>query len=132
MKWFKKSILFLVMSVSILCETVYAQQTLIDVKIDSAAILIGEQTKLHLTVTTDKDRPVQLLLPTDTLMRGVEVLEESTPDSTLIENDRLLIKQEDTVAQTIEYKRAHICRSLDLQVFGFRFGIMLEEYDRIL
>lgn len=94
MKWFKKSILFLVMSVSILCETVYAQQTLIDVKIDSAAILIGEQTKLHLTITTDKDRPVQLLLPTDTLMRGVEVLEVSTPDSTLIENDRLLIKQD--------------------------------------
>ena len=94
MKWFKKSILFLVMSVSILCETVYAQQTLIDVKIDSAAILIGEQTKLHLTVTTDKDRPVQLLLPTDTLMRGVEVLEVSMPDSTLIENDRLLIKQD--------------------------------------
>ena len=74
--------------------TAYAQQTLIDVTIDSAAILIGEQTKLHLTVTADKDRPVQLLLPADTLMRGVEVLDISRPDSSLIENDRLVIKQD--------------------------------------
>lgn len=71
-----------------------AQRTLIDVKVDSAAILIGEQTVLHLTVTTDKDRPVQIVIPTDTLMRGVEVLDLSKADSSVIENDRLLIKQD--------------------------------------
>lgn len=71
-----------------------AQQTLIDVKIDSAAILIGEQTVLHLTVTTDKDKPVQIVIPNDTLMRGVEVLSLSKADSSVIENDRLLIKQD--------------------------------------
>lgn len=71
-----------------------AQQTLIDVKIDSAAILIGEQTVLHLTVTADKDKPVQIVIPNDTLMRGVEVLNLSMPDSTLIDNERLLIKQD--------------------------------------
>ncbi|GHU82579.1 hypothetical protein FACS189415_3260 [Bacteroidia bacterium] len=73
---------------------VSAQRTLIDVKIDSATILIGEQTVLHLTITTDKDRPVQLVIPGDTLMRGVEVLSFSKPDSTIIENNRLLIKQD--------------------------------------
>ena len=72
----------------------FAQQTLIDVKIDSAAILIGEQTKLHLTLTTDKDKQVQVLIPADTLMRGVEVLERSKPDTTWIENDRMLVKQD--------------------------------------
>ena len=71
-----------------------AQQTLIDVKIDSAAILIGEQTVLHLTVTADKDKAVQLVIPRDTLMAGVEVLEIPKADSTLIENDRLLIEQD--------------------------------------
>lgn len=71
-----------------------AQRTLIDVAIDSAAILIGEQTTLRLTVTTDKNQPVQVLIPRDTLMRGVELLEVSKPDSTLIENDRLVIKQD--------------------------------------
>ena len=72
----------------------YAQQTLVDVRVDSAAILIGEQTVLHLTVTTDKDKAVQLVIPRDTLMAGVEVLEIPKADSTLIENDRLLIKQD--------------------------------------
>ena len=40
----------------------FAQRTLIDVAIDSAAILIGEQTTLHMTVTADKDRPVRVLI----------------------------------------------------------------------
>lgn len=70
-----------------------AQNALVDVRIDSAAILIGEQTALHLTVTTAKDKPVRILIPTDTLMKGVEILSVSAPDSTLIENDKLVIKQ---------------------------------------
>lgn len=94
MKLVKKSILFLSMAFALAVGNVQAQQTLIDVAIDSAAILIGEQTTLHLTVTADKDRPVQILVPADTLMRGVEVLDRSKPDTTVIENDRLLIKQD--------------------------------------
>lgn len=94
MKVIKKSILFLVMAASLAGGKAYAQKTLIDVAIDSAAILIGEQTTLHLTVTADKDRPVQIVIPNDTLMAGVEVLNLSKPDSTEIENNRLLIKQD--------------------------------------
>ncbi len=95
MKIVKKSILFLIFIQSLIGGgQLFAQRTLIDVKIDSAAILIGEQTLLHLTVTTDKDKNVQILIPADTLMRGVEVLTASIPDSTIIENDRLLIKQD--------------------------------------
>jgi hypothetical protein len=91
----KKNILFLVLFHILLLEgELFAQKTLIDVKIDSAAILIGEQTLLHLTVTTDKDRNVQIMVPGDTLMRGVEILGISEPDSSLIENNRLLIKQD--------------------------------------
>lgn len=94
MKLIKKSILLLVLAtICLFSSKAYAQQTLIDVKIDSAAILIGEQTVLHLTVTTDKDKDVRLLIPRDTLMAGVEVLEVPKADSSLIENDRLLIKQ---------------------------------------
>ena len=95
MKWIR-NILFplLIMSFCGVENYAFAQQTLIDVKIDSAAILIGEQTKLHLTLTTDKDKQVQVLIPADTLMRGVEVLERSKPDTTWIENDRMLVKQD--------------------------------------
>ena len=95
MKWIR-NILFPLLIVAF-CGVenyAFAQQTLIDVKIDSAAILIGEQTKLHLTLTTDKDKQVQVLIPADTLMRGVEVLERSKPDTTWIENDRMLVKQD--------------------------------------
>lgn len=79
---------------SIFATEATAQRTLIDVEIDSAAILIGEQTTLHLTVTADKDRPVSIVIPNDTLMAGVEVLNLSKADSSVIENDRLVIKQD--------------------------------------
>ena len=85
MKLIKKSILFLVAAASLAGGKAYAQRPLIDVAIDSAAILIGEQTTLHLTVTADKDRPVQIVIP---------VLNLSKADSTEIENDRLVIKQD--------------------------------------
>ena len=95
MKLMRKSVLFLLL---VLCPflgtSVFAQRTLIDVAIDSAAILIGEQTTLHMTVTADKDRPVRVLIPADTLMSGVEILNISKPDSAIIENDRLVIKQD--------------------------------------
>lgn len=94
MKLIKKSILFLILAASLAGGKASAQRTLIDVTVDSAAILIGEQTVMHLTVTADKDRPVQIVIPNDTLMQGVEVLNLSKPDSSVIENDRLLIKQD--------------------------------------
>ena len=75
-------------------NAVAQQRPLIDVSIDSAAILIGEQTVLHLTVTADQDRPVQVIIPNDTLMAGVELLNLSKADSTQIENNRLVIKQD--------------------------------------
>lgn len=95
MKLIKKSILFFTLAASLVAGgQAYAQKTLIDVAIDSAAILIGEQTTLHLTVTSDNGRSVQIVIPNDTLMAGVEVLNLSKPDSTVIENNRLLIKQD--------------------------------------
>ncbi|MCD8269594.1 MAG: hypothetical protein LUD46_14840 [Parabacteroides sp.] len=93
-KLIHKSFLLIIALLLLAGGKVSAQRTLIDVKVDSAAILIGEQTVLHLTVTTDKDKPVQIVIPTDTLMRGVEVLDLSKADSSVIENDRLLIRQD--------------------------------------
>lgn len=94
MKLIKKSILFLLLTASLAGGKAYAQKTLIDLSVDSAAILIGEQTTLHVTVTSDNGRPVQIVIPNDTLMQGVEVLNLSKADSTVIENNRLLIKQD--------------------------------------
>lgn len=94
MRLIKKTIMLVMGAALIFSMEARAQRTLIDVEIDSAAILIGEQTTLHLTVTADKDRPVSIVIPNDTLMAGVEVLNLSKADSSLIENNRLLIKQD--------------------------------------
>ena len=90
----KSTWLLIVAGAFFLCNTLSAQRTLLDVKIDSAAILIGEQTVLHLTLTTDKDKDVNLIIPRDTLMQGVEVIQVPKADTTQIENNRMLIKQD--------------------------------------
>lgn len=95
MRYINKGILFIAIVLSFLQGTkLYAQQTLIDVSIDSAAILIGEQTVLHLTVTTDNGKNVIVPIPNDTLMTGVEVLNIAKADTTVIDNNMLLIKQD--------------------------------------
>lgn len=95
MRYINKGILFIAIVLSFLQGTkLYAQQTLIDVSIDSAAILIGEQTVLHLTITTDNGKNVIVPIPNDTLMTGVEVLNIAKADTTVIDNNRLLIKQD--------------------------------------
>jgi hypothetical protein len=72
----------------------HAQSTLIDAKIDNPDILIGEQTTVKLTITTDVGKLVYWPIPADTLMTGVEVLMISKPDSTVIDNNRLMIQQD--------------------------------------
>nr|WP_245832409.1 hypothetical protein [Massilibacteroides vaginae] len=90
----KYSCLLFVLIQAFFCSQLFAQKTLIDVSADSTAILIGEQTVLHLSITTDNGREVLPLIPRDTLMRGVEVLMLSLPDTTHIDNDRIVIKQD--------------------------------------
>jgi len=95
MKLINKGVLILICFLTLMgTGKGWAQKTLIDVKIDEAAILIGKQTILHYTVTTDNGKDVRVLIPRDTLMRGVEVLAVSTPDSAVIENNRLVIQQD--------------------------------------
>ncbi len=69
----------------------YAQKTLVDVQVGAASILIGEQTNLRLTVTTDKDKQLAIPLPSKMLMDGIEVLTIDSPDTTDIKNGRITI-----------------------------------------
>lgn len=88
------SVRMLLLAVCLLAGfTAEAQQTLIDVKVDTADILIGEQTTLHVTVTTDPNRRIIIPLPGDTLMTGVEVLSVSDADSTVADG-RLVIRRD--------------------------------------
>lgn len=85
---------FLYTAMLLVGEKAFAQRPLIDISIDSAAILVGNQAKIHLTVTTDKGKEVIIPIPRDTLMAGVEVVNIPAPDSTFIENNKLVIKQD--------------------------------------
>ena len=88
------SVRMLLLAVCLLAGfTAVAQQTLIDVKVDTADILVGEQTTLHVTVTTDPNRRIIIPLPGDTLMTGVEVLSVSDADSTVADG-RLIIRRD--------------------------------------
>jgi len=69
-----------------------AQQTLIDVRIDEPDLMIGEQTMLHVTVTTDQDKQVLIPLPGNMLTEGVEVLNIFPPDTADIKNNRMSIR----------------------------------------
>jgi hypothetical protein len=71
-----------------------AQRTLVEMAIRPEAILIGEQATVTVTVTSDVDRPVTVLLPQDTLMLGVEILEASGWDTASVENGRRVMRQE--------------------------------------
>lgn len=77
---------------------VAAQNVSVSARIDSLQILIGEQTKLKLEVIMGDKQHAILPQPGDTLVKGVEVLEVSKPDTQFVEDkQRLVIKQEYTI-----------------------------------
>ena len=81
--------LFLAILIS---HSLWAQHPVIKASMDSAQILIGEQTRLRLEIAADKNSVLQLPFITDTLMRGVEVLSISQPDTIDLGNNRMQIR----------------------------------------
>jgi hypothetical protein len=69
-----------------------AQTAVIKASIDSTQLLIGEQTKIRLEIAAGKDSPLQLPLPVDTIIKGIEVLEISKIDTIDIGNNRIQLK----------------------------------------
>ena len=76
-----------------------------DVKIslDSAYILMGKQTSLHVEMTQPAEKQYFLSVPTDTLSAHVEIAHVSLPDTTRIKGaeGRLLIRQ-DIILQSFD------------------------------
>ena len=74
-------------SMSLVSPQVKAQQVTVRASIDSLQLLVGEQTKVHLEVSMDADRKLQLPVIRDTLVRGVEVLDIAKPDTQKLNDD---------------------------------------------
>lgn len=77
---------------------VAAQSVTVEAKIDSLQILIGEQAKIQLQVAMDAKQRAVFPVYSDTLIRGVEVIETAKPDTQYLnDRQRLLITREYTV-----------------------------------
>lgn len=75
-----------------------AQTVTVDVSIDSLQLLIGEQTKVKLEISFDADQQMILPVIRDTLVRGIEVLDITKPDTQYLNNNqRMLVSQEYTI-----------------------------------
>ena len=69
---------------SALTGRVIAQSVTVDATIDSLQILIGEQAKIKLQVSLDTDKRAILPAYTDTLVRGVEIVDIAKPDTQML------------------------------------------------
>ncbi len=77
---------------------VSAQSVTVDATIDSMQIYIGEQARIKLEVSYDAKNKMQLPLFTDTIVKGVELIDVAKPDTQYLnDRQRLLITQEYTV-----------------------------------
>lgn len=93
-----KRYLFLITLLVALTGRAVAQSVTVDATIDSLQILIGEQTKIKLQVSLDTDKRAMFPVYTDTLIRGVEIIDVAKPDTQLLNDGRRsLITQEYTV-----------------------------------
>lgn len=71
----------------------YAQQLKASASIDSVVMLIGEQNKLRLEVRQPKDVILDFPVLTDTLQKGIEILNQTEADTTVLDENSLLLKK---------------------------------------
>lgn len=93
-----KRYLFLIALLTALTGRAVAQSVTVDATIDSLQILIGEQAKIKLQVSMDANKRAIFPVYTDTLVRGVEIIDVAKSDTQLLNGGkRALITQEYTV-----------------------------------
>ena len=83
-----KRYLFLITLLTALTGRIIAQSVTVDATIDSLQILIGEQAKIKLQVSLDTDKRAILPAYTDTLVRGVEIVDIAKPDTQMLNDGR--------------------------------------------
>ena len=84
--------IFLIVLLFLVSGRIAAQSVTVDAKIDSLQILIGEQAKVQLQVAMDVKQKAVFPVFTDTLVRGVEIVETAKPDTQYL-NDHLKCTQ---------------------------------------
>lgn len=90
--------IFLLLVLFLVSGRAVGQSVTVEATIDSLQILIGEQAKIQLQVAMDAKQKAVFPMYTDTLVRGVEIVETAKPDTQYLnDRQRMLITQEYTV-----------------------------------
>jgi len=89
-------------------------------KLDSSLLLIGEQTCLHLSLTSDQKHPALLPVLSDTIMQGIEIVDIKKPDTVGLDNDRIQINQD------------YLVTSFDSGLYYIPPFIAVEQLDTVL
>lgn len=126
-----KKYIFLITLFGVLTGRMAAQSVTVDAKIDSLQIFIGEQAKITLEVSTDADKRAIFPVYTDTIVKGVEVIDVAKPDTQYLnDKKRLLIKQEYTITsfdsalyylppmQVLVDNKPYLSKALALKVYS--------------
>lgn len=89
--------LFIALSIALAAALPAASQTSLKVSLDSAYLLMGKTTPLHIELIKPADADGALLIPADTLADKVEILRAPAADTSDIKNGRVEIRQELTL-----------------------------------
>jgi len=90
--------LFIFSCFSLFCKA----QVTVDLSIDTLLIRVGEQTKLHLQVSMDAGASYDFPQFTDTIVAGVECLEESKPVITELNDGKRLLVSKDYLVTSFD------------------------------
>ncbi|MDE5904432.1 hypothetical protein, partial [Duncaniella sp.] len=99
---FIRHIRFLLLTTAILISaSALAGVSSLKVSLDSAFLLMGRTTPLHIELVTDDNSDGHLVIPKDSVCDKVEILKYLTPDTTGLGSGRREIKQ-DLVLQSFD------------------------------
>lgn len=90
----------------------------VEQRLDSLQILIGEQTQLRLKVTAPKGSKIVMptFKPSEILTPGIEVVEQSNGDTTILDNGKMQVSRNYTLTSFDE--RVYAIPALPVQVNG--------------
>lgn len=100
--------------------TYISAQNTFTAKLDSSLLLIGKQTDLHLSLITDQKHPALLPVLSDTIMKGIEIVDIKKADTVALEDDRIQINQD------------YLVTSFDSGLYFISPFIAIEQLDTVL
>lgn len=92
-----KTLLFSILLLLLVAPPAMAQQAVVNARVDSSVIYIGDQTQLRFELTQLPDQHVQQPLFSDTIIDGVDIVAISPSDTTAADQGRIRITKSYTI-----------------------------------